>query len=365
MKDVLTSEPILRFYDSEREIKISADASKSGLGAVILQKHENNKWFPVAYASRALTPAETHYAQIEKEMLAITFACERFRQYIYGQRIQVETDHKPLIAIFRKSLNDCPMRIQRLMLRLQKYSLEVSFTQGKFMYTSDALSRAYDLTMIPEDHSGEAEVDAYVDFIMHSIPVSDRKMEEIRLETSKDQELQSLIETIASGFPDCKSQCSANVLEYWNIKDELSVGDGIILRNNRVVIPRSLRKDMLTKIHSGHLGVAKCRLRARQVMYWPGMNQCVEEMVLSCSTCTKYRSKQASKPLKPHPVVEYPWEKVGVDICTLKGDNFLVICDYYSKYPEVCPLRSLNATAVIKAMKYIFAGQGVPKEERL
>ena len=113
----MTSRPVLKFYDPDRDIRISSDASKSGLGAVLLQKHED-KWLPVAYASRAMTTAEKNYAQIEKEMLAITFACERFHQFIYGQSIQVETDHKPLEAIFKKSLSDCPIRIQRLMLRL-------------------------------------------------------------------------------------------------------------------------------------------------------------------------------------------------------------------------------------------------------
>ncbi|XP_060082346.1 uncharacterized protein K02A2.6-like [Ylistrum balloti] len=163
---------------------------------------------------------------------------------------------------------------------------------------------------------------------MHSVPVLDRKMDEIRRETSKDPDLQVLIETIVNGFPNTKSKCSSVVLEYWNIRDELSVV-GVILRNNRVVIPRSLRKEMLVKIHSWHLDIAKCRLQARQVMYWPGMNQCVEEMVQSCSTCAKHRSKQASEPLNPHLVVEYPWEKVGVDICheihvfSDNGTNFM------------------------------------------
>lgn len=100
-------------------MRISADASLTGIGAVLLQNDDEN-WVPVAYASRALTQAETRYAQIEKELLAITYACERFNQYVYGQTFEVETDHKPLVAIFTKSLSDCPLRIQRLMIRLQR-----------------------------------------------------------------------------------------------------------------------------------------------------------------------------------------------------------------------------------------------------
>ncbi|XP_060073372.1 gamma-butyrobetaine dioxygenase-like [Ylistrum balloti] len=120
---------------------------------------------------------------------------------------------------------------------------------------NDALSRAYESTETLHERSGEAEVDAYVDFVMHSIPVSDRKMDEIRRESGKDPDLQVLIETIVNEFPD--TGCSSAVLEYWNIRDELSVVEGVILRNNRVVIPRSLRKKMLEKIHSGIWGVPK------------------------------------------------------------------------------------------------------------
>ena len=86
--------PVLKFYDPERKTKISADASKSGLGAVILQKDEDQEeWYPVAYASRAMTTAEVRYAQIEKQCLALTFACQRFHQFIYGQTFEAETDH--------------------------------------------------------------------------------------------------------------------------------------------------------------------------------------------------------------------------------------------------------------------------------
>lgn len=96
LKETLTQEPVLKFYDPERSTRISADASQYGLGAVLLQQH-NEQWLLVAYASRALMSAESRYAQIEKELLASTYACERFHQYVYGQAFEVETDHKPLV----------------------------------------------------------------------------------------------------------------------------------------------------------------------------------------------------------------------------------------------------------------------------
>lgn len=83
-------------------------------------------------------------------------------------------------------------------------------------------------------------------------------------------------------------------------------------------------------------------------------------MVKSCSTCLEHQTKQSSQPLTPHPVTNYPWEKVGVELCTLHGETYLVMCDYYSNYPEVCKLRSTSSESVINAMKYVFSGQGIP-----
>ena len=84
-----------------------------GLGACLMQDGH-----PVAYASRSLTPTEVQYAQIEKELLAIVFAMEKFETYLYGRKVLVESDHKPLEAIFKKSLLSAPKRLQRMLLRL-------------------------------------------------------------------------------------------------------------------------------------------------------------------------------------------------------------------------------------------------------
>ena len=83
IKDFFTTEPLLKVYDPDRRSKISSDASKDGLGAVLLQEHDGN-WLPVAFISRAMTSAEKNYAQIEKELLGLVFACEKFHEYVYG-----------------------------------------------------------------------------------------------------------------------------------------------------------------------------------------------------------------------------------------------------------------------------------------
>ena len=124
------STPVLRYYNLQEEVTLQCEASQFGLGAALLQKGQ-----PVAYASRALTDAETRYAQIKKELLAIVFACERFEPCVYGRDlIHVESDHKPLEAIFCMPLHSAPKRLQGMLLRLQKYSLHVAYKKGKLCF---------------------------------------------------------------------------------------------------------------------------------------------------------------------------------------------------------------------------------------
>ena len=238
---MLSSEPLLKFYDPNKPIKISPDSSKSGLGALLLQKHDND-WFPVAYASRSLTEAEKRYVQIEKECLSIVYACERFYQFVYGQPFECETDHKPLVAIInQKNLNDCPLRIQRLLLRLQKFDVCMTYVPGKFIYTPDAWSRAFGEKK--EDCiTGEAEVEVYVNSVLLNLQVSDEKLKQTKKETEDDRQLTLLKECIMSGFPKNKVDCPAEIREFWNIRDELSFVKGLLLKGLKVIIQKASEK---------------------------------------------------------------------------------------------------------------------------
>ena len=125
---------ILAFYDPNAEILISADASSYGLGAVLLQKMGHD-WKPVSYASRSLLEAETHYAQIEKEALAITWACEKFLDYVLGRRFAIETDHKPLVPLLSTKLFDnLPPRVLRFRLRLMRFDFSIHHVPGKLIH---------------------------------------------------------------------------------------------------------------------------------------------------------------------------------------------------------------------------------------
>ena len=135
MKNLVSKHPVLKYYDVNEEVTIQCDASEKGLGASLLQNGQ-----PVAFVSRTLTQIERRYAQIEKECLAIVFGGQKFSQYISRRdKVTIESDHKPLQSIFKKSLLEAPCQLQRMMLRLQRYNLEVLYKPGPQMYIADHL----------------------------------------------------------------------------------------------------------------------------------------------------------------------------------------------------------------------------------
>jgi len=139
VKKLVVNHPVLKYYDCNEEVTLQCDASEKGLGATLLQYGQ-----PVAFASKTVTPTERRYAQIEKDCLAIVFTCQRFSHYLTRRdKITIESDHKPLQAIFKKSVLTVPCSLQRMLLRLQRYNLEVKCKPGSQMYLADHLSRAY------------------------------------------------------------------------------------------------------------------------------------------------------------------------------------------------------------------------------
>ena len=161
------------------------------------------------------------------------------------------------------------------------------------MYTADTLSRAVD-PKAELNAETEEDIRVYVDAIVKSMPVTSNKRNQIVEETKKDDQLQELLGIIRDGWPETKQQCPVRVREYWNIRSELSEADGIIFKGTKIVVPTSMRRFMLNKIHEGHLGIEKCKKRAREIIYWPRINTDITEMVLSCTSCLMSRPKQVN-----------------------------------------------------------------------
>ena len=177
VKADLTKPTVLALYNPDSKTKISANASSFGLGAVLLQQSSDD-WQPVAYASRSLTDTEERHAQIEKEALAITWACERLATYILGRSFQIETDHKPLVPLLStKHLDNLPPRVLRFRLRMAKFDYVIAHIPGKLLYTADALSRAPTSEAGEEPQQLQEEIEAFVESVTSALPASKQRLE--------------------------------------------------------------------------------------------------------------------------------------------------------------------------------------------
>ena len=360
IKETLTDAPVLALYNPQYETKVVADSSSYGLGAVLMQKHKEI-WKPVAYASRALTPTETRYAQVEKEALASTWACERFQDYLVGLKFLVETDHKPLVSLFGcKDLDQIPPRIQRMAMRLMRFSFDIAHVPGKELYTADTLSRApVNLTSQCKDDVLQQDVEAHVQLIMEGIPASDARLAEVLRQQAEDAVCQTLIKYIKNGWPE-KWRLNSALLPYWQYRGELTAPDHLLMYGSRLLIPSSLRLDVLDKLHEGHQGITKCRRRARQSVWWPGLNKEVEDMVKNCRSCC-INEMNHPEPLMTTPLPQRPWEKVATYLMQLNKANYIVVVDYYSRYIEIASLKDTLSRTIIMHMKSIFARHGIPQ----
>lgn len=145
---------------------------------------------------------------------------------------------------------------------------------------------------------------------------------------------------------------------YWAERAVLTVQDGLLLRGTRLFIPAAMRSSVLNKLHEGHLGLVKCRERARQSVWWPGLRHQLKEIVLNCRTCIKER-QNPKEPLMPSQFPERPWQRLGADLFMLGNKTYLLVVDYYSRYVEIAQLTPTRSTDVIVHIKSIFARHGV------
>ena len=287
--ELVTQAPLLKYYNPQQELTIQCDASEKGLGAALMQNGQ-----PIAFASRALTDPETRYAQIEKEMLAVIFALQQFDQYVCGRAVTVQSDHKPLSAIARKPLRSAPKRLQGMLLKTQKYDMEILYKPGPEMFLADTLSRAFlDTT---ENAQGEFE---WVNAVK-LLPMTEERLAELKNSTSTDEVLQQLKQVIQTGWPDEKSQLPAVLATYFSYRDELSVYDGLVPKGERPLIPKQMQQKMKERLHSSHIGINGCLRRARESLFWPGMTAEVKEYISQCEACSTYQPRQSKETLMSH-----------------------------------------------------------------
>ncbi|XP_028407548.1 uncharacterized protein K02A2.6-like [Dendronephthya gigantea] len=348
LKSAISSAPALPFYDVSKPVTLTCDASFGGLGAACLQDG-----LPVAYASRSLTKTEQNYAQIEKELLAVTFACNKFHDYIMGKNVTVESDHKPLEIIMKKPLLTAPMRLQRMMLQLQRYDLSLVYKKGSQLHIADMLSRA--------QLSQTSPADSYEDYEVLTVqPVGSHKMAELQRETALDPTLTTLATVILHGWPENMNDVSKDLKPYFNVRDQLATRDGVIYKGEKVVVPKSLQSDYLQRVHLGHAGIESTKRRARDILYWPGMSEDIERLVRACSVCNSCKSHQQREPLKMHDVPERPWSRVATDLFYWNGKDYAMVTDSFSGWIEITKLSNISSRAVIENLKEVFSRFRIP-----
>ena len=281
IKKEVSSLDVLRYFDLHVETVIETDVSLKGLGAVLLQDGQ-----PVCYASKALTQTEHRYSNIEREALCVIWGLERFHYFIYGKSCTIHIDHKPLETILKKKLSDCPARLQRFVLRALKYDV------------TDALSRVSPQPATREGILPQLDIHQ----ITKNLPASPIKLQQIHHKTANDPTLSKLRDVIHEGWPANKKKCPKVLHNYWNFREELTIEDGLILKQERIVMPTTLRHDTLNTIQHGHLGQEKCLLRARSAVFWPGITRDVTNQVQNCATCQAHQRKQQKQQiLQPEP----------------------------------------------------------------
>lgn len=232
VKKLLTCAPVLTFYDPQKPIFVSADASSYGLGTAFFQK-EGDKYKPVAYCSRKLTRTELKNAQIEEECPALLLAWEKFSRNVVGLKLcKLLTDHKPLVSLINtQSLDKAPLRCHRMLMR---YSLQAEHVPDKHLIVPDTLSRS------PIGRSNQRDTFAkedqcYVDSL---------------------ESLQEAINHTRNGWPaHMKSIYRGELWNYFAIRSLLSESKGLLLYRNRIAIPETLRNKILRNIHDGHKNV--------------------------------------------------------------------------------------------------------------
>ena len=232
---------------------------------------------------------------------------------------------------------------------------------GKDMYVADTSPHAF-IQGEPDSELLE-DIEVMVHSAIAGVPATLIKIENIRQATAEDPILQGLCEVVMERWPERIEALDPALCAFWHIRDEVTYAEGILFAGKRLIVPKVLRSEMLCLLHEGHIGAEKSKARARNVMYWPGLTKETDQQVESCSVSLKYRASNAREPMLMYEMPGVPFLKVAMDILGFQAVDFLVVVDYYSKYPELARLEHAeSAAAVITHVKSVFTHHGIPEE---
>lgn len=354
LKQSLLLSETLAYFNPSAETEVITDASPVGLGAVIAQRQPDGNFRPISYASRALTPVEQRYSQIERESLAILFGVERFRMYLYGMKIIVRTDHKPLVNLFSPTAKP-PPRIERWVMRLMAYDFKVFYQPGS-QNSADYLSRSNPLQ---KKVHREKMAEEYIHHItMQALPRS-LTLKQIAAATIKDPLLHALKIAVSKSWAGYTPSA-----KFYPMRHDITVYQDVLLYKQRILIPKSLRNLTLELAHEGHQGVVRTKQRLRAKVWWPKMNKDAEQYVEKYHSCQVVGKMPNPDPVTMTKIPDAAWILVGCDLCGPfpTGEHLLVCVDYYSRYPEVVILRKVSAQMITTKLRKLFCRYGAPEE---
>ena len=272
-KKLLLSSQVLVHFDSALEIRLACDASAYGLGAVLSHKMPDGSEKPVGFVSRTLSEAEKKYSQIE-EALSCVVGVTRFRSYLYGHHFTLQTDHKPLLTLFNENKaipQQAANRIQRWAWTLASYEYTIEWRKSSDHANADAMSRL----PLP-DVPSQTTVPAELVLMMENLQESPITAAQIATWTRRDATMAKVLEYTQNGWP---TNVTEEMKPYFGKRLELSSQSGCIVWGGRVVIPPQGRKCVLAELHCGHPGVSRMKSLSRGLVWWPGLDKAVEEVV--------------------------------------------------------------------------------------
>lgn len=375
IRKVLSSPLILAHYDPKQTLIVSADACATGIGGVLLQRYKNGEEKAVFHMSRSLTETQRNYSQIEKEALALITAVERFHKFIWGRKFILQTDHRPLVALFKTNESKAfstrtASRLKRWALRLLGYDFDIEYVRTNEFGQADGLSRlikkkkneAKDDEMeevIASIQTIENEMVQIVQESVHALPIQARKS--VKEATEADTLLKIVMNNIANEW-NSYDNTNQKLRHYYNRKHLLSMVDGTIMFEDRLVVPEAIKLNVLNQLHITHPGIRRMKQLARRYFYWPSYSNEIENFVKSCNACTQKAAMPIKTMLEPWPNTGEVWSRVHTDFAEpAKGRNIIITVDSYSKFIDAKWIPKITAQETSTHFRKLFHQYGAPK----
>ena len=353
VKNLFKKDNVLKLFNPKLPTAVECDASMNGIASVLLQLH-NNQWLPVQFASRTLQPAQRNYANIDREALSVLFGVEHFSNYLLGGKFVIRTDHRPLLKLYGRGNaipTTCSARIQRWALRLRRFNYEIEYIKGSVNVQSDALSR------LPLAEKADHDEPNELILLLKTVESEIMSSSEIKKATDNDPNLKMLKFLVMTGVPD---KLNETLKEYQNIKDEITLINGCLMWNNRVILPTACRKYVLNLLHASHPGIESMKARARSLVYYPKIDSDITDTVKSCIVCNNHARLPPSTKHSSWPKPDKKWSRIHIDHFFFEQKTFFLAVCAKTSYPEVEIVRSVNADDTIKALRKIFSRNGLP-----